>query len=153
MVSKPDGEQRELWLFHMPWAYGVALFLLQTLIHFLVSQSIFAARIETYDEDGILDPEHFVSSVGTSPVAMMCALIAFTILLIVLGNVGRQRIPSSAPVVGTCSAAISAACHPTHRYEGIEHDKLKWGVDRDRHCSLGRSADVTSFPIPGYLYT
>ncbi|CZT49611.1 uncharacterized protein RSE6_10486 [Rhynchosporium secalis] len=42
---------------------------------------------------------------------------------------GRRFPPGSPPVASTCSAAISAACHPVTISEERIHGKLRWAVD------------------------
>ncbi len=62
------------------------------------------------------------------------------------------------PLAGTCSLAISAACHPTDRVESgqsIGEKKLQWGVvstsdDEVGHCAF--SADGVGAVVKGKLY-
>ncbi|CAI4215516.1 unnamed protein product [Parascedosporium putredinis] len=132
MVSDPKVNQRGLWILGMPWPYGVTLCLLQALLHFLTSQAIFAVKVEAYGPDGEVDRGHSESIVATSPVAMMCALIALVVFLLLLAWIGSRPVPPPAPLVGTCSGAISASCHPTRRPFDMECEALKWG-------SIGRA--------------
>ncbi|KAH8589129.1 hypothetical protein B0O99DRAFT_692866 [Bisporella sp. PMI_857] len=162
MVSRPRGQQRGVWFFSLPWAPAVFLLLMQMLLHFLISQSVFPVRIEAYDENGVIDPAHLVSNIGYSPVAMFVSLLVCVFLLWLLMWVGKQRMPSSAPIVGTCSAAISAACHPTRRTDGMANDYLRWGEVQtfegtQRHCSMTAAIDFdvgwASVPMINVLYT
>jgi hypothetical protein len=54
---------------------------------------------------------------------------------------GTVKFKSGMPVVSTCSAAISAACHPSYHEEAGAHlMELQWGVtdemDGVGHCSF-----------------
>lgn len=146
MVSSPRGDQRGVWLLGLPWSAGVFLLLMQMLLHFLISQSVFPVRIQTYNEKGEIDPAHLVSNIGYSPVAMFVSVIVCVFLLWLLMWVGKGHMPSNIPIVGTCSAAISAACHPTTRIDGMAIVYLRWGEVQNhegsqRHCSMTMATD------------
>ena len=116
------------------------------LLHFLISQSVFPVRIQAYNEKGEIDHAHLVSNVGLSPVAMFVSMIVCVYLLWLLMWVGKGHMPSSIPIVGTCSAAISAACHPTTITDGMATGYLRWGEVQNRegsqrHCSMTRATD------------
>lgn len=71
--------------------------------------------------------------------------------------VGFRQIDSAIPLVGNCSAAISAACHPLAEDEGVWRKKLMWGVVDERdgseavgHCSF--SGLEVERPVEGRLY-
>jgi hypothetical protein len=161
MVSAPRGEQRGIWFLGHPWKGATILLLFQILVHFLLSQSIFAVRIEAYDQNGDPDPTHLVSNIGYSPVAMLVSMLVCVFLVVVLFNSGRMHMPSSSPIVGTCTAAISAACHPTREMHGMANEYLRWGEVRtyegeQRHCSMTAALDfdqgLASPPEDGVLY-
>ena len=127
MVSSPRGKQRGLWLLGVPFWLGVLLFLLEALTHFLVSRSIFPVRVQGFDHEGNVDPQSVVSTITTSPVAMLCLFFVTLLLLYLVTKTGRTVLPSAVPVAATCSAAISAACHPVVRREGMEYSVLSGG--------------------------
>lgn len=153
MVSSPRGAQRGLWFFGMPFWSGIVLFALQTLTHFLVSRSIFPVRVQGFDYEGNMDPESLVSTITTSPVAMLCFFFITIFLLLVVIRAGWTVLPSAVPVAATCSAAISAACHPVVRREGMEYGVLKWGVVVEGRCSLASSEDILGWPEVGRVYS
>lgn len=69
--------------------------------------------------------------------------------------IGFQKYDSGIPIVGNCSAAISAACHRPHDDTSAFLLPLQWGVVGDTvggvgHCCL-TSFDVTP-PEPGRFY-
>jgi len=126
------------------------------LLHWLMSQSIFLALIDIYDEFGILDKSTSISTAGYSCIAIFFAIVVGTVA--VAGGVlnGFRRYDAAMPLVGSCSAAISASCHRAPDDTSAALLPLKWGcidADADReigHCTLS-SIEVTP-PVTGYLY-
>jgi hypothetical protein len=61
----------------------------------------------------------------------MVAVICVELLLVTIGVfVGDQKLKDTGqPIVGTCSAAISAACHPPEQVkrEGLSETKIEMG--------------------------
>lgn len=156
-VSWPKGKQRSTYRLQLPYKYGIPLLLLSGLLHWLVSQSIFLARITTLDRDGAVDPSQSVSTCGYSPIDIITVIIVGSIVVLLgLAN-GLRRYPAGMSLVGSCGAAISAA---RHRPEGDANASLKpvmWGVvsnestvDGVGHCSF-TSFDVDE-PRKGRLY-
>ncbi|KAF4628620.1 hypothetical protein G7Y89_g9538 [Cudoniella acicularis] len=137
MVSTPSGKQRGTWLLGAPLAWGIPLLALQTLLHWFLSQSIFMVQTAVYDKDGkplVYDTNDFndyshVSNCGYSPIAIIFSVVATAILLLSAVIFMFRRFPAgSPPVVSTCSAAISASCHPMVRDEEMRYKELRWGV-------------------------
>jgi hypothetical protein len=170
MTSKPVGKQRGTWLLGAPLEWGLALYALQTLLHWLVSQSIFVVQIIVYNKDGsprAYDPQttndfSHISNCGYSPIAIIFSVIAAGFLMLSAILLLWRRFPEgSPPVVSTCSAAISAACHPLTRTDDMRYEYLRWGsnggfLDGVGHCSLtpARAFDCGQAfePQEGYLY-
>ena len=146
MVGTPAGHQRGTWLLGAPLAYGIGLLALQTLLHWFVSQSIFVVQVVVYNKLGRPDPAiPILSNCGYSPIAIIFSVVASGLLCVTAIVAHWRRFPrGSPPVVSTCSAAISAACHlPMQmRNEAVPYQELRWGVtghghDGVGHCSLG----------------
>ena len=159
-VTNPKGLQRSTYFLQLPYTYSVPLLTASGLMHWLVSQSIFLARVTAYDEAGVEDPEKSISTCGYSNIAIIFDII-FGCLLIFIGLAhGLRRYKPGIPLVGSCSAAISAACHPPETDVGVAEKTLQWGaltgkqIEMDDgfigHCCL------TSFevqpPEEGKLY-
>jgi hypothetical protein len=177
MVGSPVGRQRGTWLLGLPGVYGWASLGLQALMHWLVSQSIFAVSIDIYSWDGKLDPAIKVSNCGYSPLAMVAAAVAGLVLLVSAYAMGMRKFkPGAPPVAGTCSSAISAACHlpvGVGSGEKMVFEAAKWGavvsgastVNQTRHtmwnqgvshCSIAPKGiwdtGMMGEPRPGGLY-
>ncbi|XMA09577.1 hypothetical protein WAI453_002368 [Rhynchosporium graminicola] len=95
----------------------------------------------TFNKDGTPVPKNasdeesdgryaHLSNCGYSPIAIIFLIIAAVALLIfAISCCFRRFPPGSPPVASTCSAAISAACHPVTISEERIHSKLRSGAD------------------------
>lgn len=124
-------------------------------LHWFVSQSLFLANVLTVRRDG--DIEATVSTAGYSPIAMICTICLGGCMLIFVFSIGRfWRYSSDIPLVSSCSAAISAACHPPHDQKNAHLFPVQWGAvpgmkrEEVEHCSF--SADDVDKPVEGALY-
>lgn len=159
-VTSPSGDQRSTYRLQLPYKYGIPLIVMSGLLHWLVSQSIFLARVSVYDDTGEENTSGSISTCGYS-----CIAIIFTILLgsvvVMLGIAnGFRKYKPGMPLAGSCSAAISAACHPPEAdtfsstnavmWGVVDHETTKDGVDTVGHCSL-TSLDVKA-PSRGEMY-
>lgn len=68
-VSEPMGIQRSSYFISLPLRYGIPLYATSGLMHWLVSQSLFLARITAVDPEGQDDSKHSFSTCGYSPIA------------------------------------------------------------------------------------
>ena len=150
-VSSPTGMQRSTYFLQLPYIYSIPLLVASGLFHWLVSQSIFLARVTVYDESGLEDTAQSISTCGYSNIAIIFDLIfGFSLIFIGLGN-GFRRYDSSMPLVGSCSAAISAACHPPEGDMKASQKEVKWGAlsheeNEDEEGPFGHCC-VTSFDV------
>jgi hypothetical protein len=78
--------------------------------------------------------------------------LSFVIVLVMLGP---RRYSASMVLASTCSATISAACHPPPRDDQAYLFPVQWGVVANEngigHCSLTTARDVSA-PVAGDLY-
>ena len=156
-VSKPGNGQRSTYWLQLPWKYSLPLLSVSILLHWLVSRSLFIVRIIVFGWNGNEQPDRSISACGYSVLAILIVIIVLAFSLGVLGVAGMQKLTSGIPVAGTCSLAISAACH--YNEEGdpdVVHKPLVWGVvtpadeNSPGHCSM--SGDQVSEPILGLMY-
>lgn len=145
-VTKAEGEfQRSTYRLQLPYKYGIPLVILSGLLHWLVSQSIFLARVAVYDHDGVEDDSYSISTCGYSNIALITVILLGSIVVI-LGVVnGFRQYPAGMPLVGSCSAAISAACHPPKADFDAAVLPVMWGAvpttEETGHCCM------TSFEV------
>lgn len=151
-VTHPTGGQQSTYFLSVPYKYSVPLMAVSGLMHWLVSQSLFLARVVEYRGDTLTNKS--ITAIGFSPIAIYCVVTGGFITLFAALVLGFQRYQGTMPLVGSCSAVISAACHPDPQTYPSAHLPLQWGVistDGDiGHCSF--SSGPVSPPVPGGWY-
>lgn len=174
-VSEPRGIQRSSFFISLPLRYGIPLYASSGLMHWLISQSLFLARIAAIKPDGTTDAKNSFSTCGASPIAVVISksyhlylhrllgsqlrfvaiLVGLTILLSVVA-LGCQKYDGTMRMVATNSMAISAACHV------LEKDRtdgymlpVTWGVIEEKdgkgNCAVTTAAKIKK-PREGVLY-
>ncbi|VUC38177.1 unnamed protein product [Clonostachys rosea] len=133
-VSYPKSTQRSSFFLQLPYQYGVPMLILSVLMHWLISQSIFLSQINewyTYQfkDFKTTDASQWKSpniTAGYSPVAIAATCLIIAVIFSAAVVLGMRPLKGSIPVAGSCSLAISAACHTP---EGTsELLPLRWGV-------------------------
>ena len=117
-VTCPVGKQRSTYWLQLPYLYGIPLLVMSGILHWLVSQSIFLVRVAVEDnfsstttDIGHRLGEEIVSTCGYSPIAIITVIPLGVLLLLILIVNGFRKCKEGMPLAGSCSAAISAACH------------------------------------------
>ena len=127
-VTSPTGKQRSTYRLQIPYVYGVPLLATFGILHWLVSQSLFLARVTVYDSNGSVDVSKSTSTCGYSLIAMFFVLVASIIVIWFVVMTGCRTFRPGVPPMGSCSAAISAACHPPGNEKDASKLPIKWGV-------------------------
>lgn len=158
-VTSPIGQQRATYWLNVPFRYAIPMTILSGLFHWLTSQSIFLVQVTILDAYE-RQPYRKISTCGLSPVAIIMCTILGTIIAVGGFVMGRFRYAPGMPVVGSCSAAISAACHPLPEDTDASLMPVQWGAvtsgERSGggqpvgHCAF--SSLPVEIPIPGRLY-
>ena len=122
-------QQRSTYWLNIPYQYGIPVMFLFLAIHWFASQSLFYTVQIPYDPDGHRYAEEMKRFMVLSPVPLIfTASVAFFtgILLIILSF---RRLKSNIPLAGSCSASISAACHPSSEVckSSAAHGNIMWG--------------------------
>ena len=120
--------------------------------------------VMTDDTPRQVDQQQSVASLGYSPVAIILTTLVGSLIVLFGSTLALRRYPAGMPLAGSCSAVISAACHPPKDDTEAALAPVQWGVVRSDveneelpvqhkdvgHCSF-TSFDVTE-PIPGIRY-
>ncbi|KAJ5647461.1 hypothetical protein N7490_003833 [Penicillium lividum] len=130
-VSRPvkGSKQKSTYWLSIPYQYSVPMIFLHMLLHWLVSQSLFYVLVIPYGIGGSSDVGFEVSSLGYSAMPIFLAILVASFLVFLMILLGFKRLKSNMPLAGSCSAAISAACHLPNG-ENIETAALgpvRWG--------------------------
>lgn len=162
-VTVPVGEQQSKYYLTIPYTYAILVIILSGTLHWLMSESLFLVRITAVDRNQVYDDS--VSSMGYSPLAIAISCLVCFLMLAFVNIKAFQKYKPGIPLVGSCSAAISAACHPLGEEKDVSSKPVQWGVvkgagesvgawknkDKDfGHCSF--SSLPTAPPIPGRYY-
>ena len=156
-VSSPHGSQRSTYWLQLPWLYSLPLSIAAAILHWLASQSIFLVKIDVYDPRQKLDLSNSFSSCGYSAYALAITITVGSVMVLALIANGFRRLDSTMPFAGSCSLAISAACHrpPEDGEAGLF--PVQWGAlsheteeEGPGHCCF-TSFDVET-PIEGQRY-
>ena len=159
-VTSPIGNQRSTYWLQLPYRYSIPLLLASAALHWLVSQSIFLARVIQFDDLGSEDIGALVSTCGYSNIAIISFIFLGSLLVLIVLIIGFHRFQSKMPLAISCSAAISAACHPPEMDTDAAVKPVKWGVVDDlkkekeacgvQHCTF--TSFEVSEPVEGQLY-
>jgi hypothetical protein len=128
-TSTPRGQQRGTYFLQIPFRYGLPLMLSMTLLHWLVSQSIFLAEVDVYDPDGNLSVDSSMNATGYSLVSLVFVVIVGAVMVGALAFLAFfRRYDGGVPLVRSCSRAISAACHPAAGDDRAAFSFVQYGV-------------------------
>jgi hypothetical protein len=159
-VTSPIGQQRSTYWLNVPFRYAIPMTVMSGLFHWLASQSIFLIQV-TVMNAYTREPYRKVTTAGFSPLAIILCTVLGTIIAVGGFAIGRFRYAPGMPVAGSCSAAISAACHPLPEDTEASVLPVQWGavvqarkgVDGKSsvgHCTF--SSLPVQQPIRGRLY-
>lgn len=153
-VTSPTGIQRSSYWLQLPYTYGIPLLVMSGLLHWLVSQSIFLARVTVLDQQGREVLSEAISTCGYSCIAIITVIIVGSIMVLFGILTGSRKYKEGMPLIGSCSAAISAACHPLSNDSDASLHPIMWGVVENKdpvgHCCFS-SLDVSP-PVNGKVY-
>ena len=138
-VSRPVGAQRSTYYLQLPYTYAVPLILASGLMHWFISQSFYLLSV---DFSGSSHSEiRSFDTCGYSAIAIIFGLGLAGLMLIVIFVNGFRRLTFEIPRVGSCSTAISAACHPAAEGQDAAMP-LQWGVVLAAHDRQMMESDV-----------
>ena len=165
--NRPAGAQRCTYFLSLPYRYMLPFMGISTILHWLVSQSLFLVVLRTYCDSLTwcpLSAQYGADSGGAafgmcwSPLGVVLTLVVGTGMAGYVLMLGLRRYKPGLPLAAGNSAVISAACHPTEhgsysegyvgaemsvegeRLLGEEKMPLQWGV-------TGRLEDLKSEEI------
>lgn len=135
-VSRPRGSQHGTHFLSLPLKLAIPLITTMTILHWLVSRSIFLVYITGFDYAmGGARPVPLgaiMLALGWSPLALIISLIVGGLLILVLWISGLAfRYGTGIPLTRGCSVAISAACHPPEWDSDAAEKPIRYGVVSD----------------------
>ena len=152
-VTDPKGTQRSTYRLQLPYRYGVPLLTASATLHWLVSQSLFLVNMIGYRTKG-QELMLTISTIGYSCIAII-TVIFLGAMMILIEVLNGFRVHRGMPLAGSCSAAISAACHRPEEDVDAATKPVMWGVVSSEngvgHCCF--TSFEVSQPVPGELYS
>ncbi|KAL1625239.1 hypothetical protein SLS54_003327 [Diplodia seriata] len=158
-VSRPQGSQRSTYFLQIPYRIAMPLMLFSSLLHWIISQSIFLVKIDGKDVRGGYDKYTSAITCGYSPLGMMITLLVGVLFMLSIAAMGIRKLKPGIPLAGSCSAAISAACHGPDGTS--ERQPLMWGAipgeefETEDHPVVGHCAlsnGPVEIPVSGNMY-
>jgi hypothetical protein len=161
---QPAGSQRSTYFLSLPYRFGIPLVLLSGSLHWLVSQSIFVVAFDLYNDIGetitdVMEIKVMSRTIGYSPSAMLAVVVLGVVMVAAVVGFGFIPYERGIPLAGSCSLAISTACHPEQGvWVGdcvLSEQKVQWGLDNTSldgigHCAFS-SAEVSPL-VKGRMY-
>lgn len=155
-VSWPKGDQRSTYWLSLPYRYSAPLITVSIVMHWLLSQSIFFVKINALDVHGREleattlsrnSSRYSLTACSYSLLAMFVTFIVGVTAVLALVGFSLRRLRSNMPLASSCSAAISAACHPPLDDTDASLKPVMWGeVPRDLEDGQdGRPSDTDEF--------
>ncbi|KAL3441795.1 hypothetical protein BJX65DRAFT_299460 [Aspergillus insuetus] len=129
-TSWPRGQQHSTYYLSIPWRYGLPLLIISTTLHWLLSLTFFLVLSQRRDpgQNVISSPD--VGQVGFSLFGLFLTLVIGVSAFLVLAALAMRPLRGGMPIAGSCSLAISAACHPLEDDSQASGEKVIWGVVR-----------------------
>ncbi|KAG9229348.1 hypothetical protein BJ875DRAFT_500010 [Amylocarpus encephaloides] len=121
-------KQRSTHLLTLPIKYWIVNTPLWSGLHYLASQTVFFARVDILDH-WLETTEWSISQVGYSILGLILFFSISLVILCYAFGVSIQKMPNRMPLAATCSAALSAACHPRDAGENHHEKEVHWGVE------------------------
>ena len=145
-VSDPKGQQKSTHMLNLPWRYALPMITISGVLHWLMSQTLFLANIGVIPRDGSIPNHDEITTIAFSPQGMIWLILVALFMLLAVVVTGLRRFKGGMPIVGSNSAAISAACHvenlsDVRRREMVLH-KIAWG-----EIPSSTDADDTKRPV------
>jgi hypothetical protein len=172
-VTSPIGpHQRGTYWLQLPWKFSLPLLIASSVMHWLVSQSIFLVNLkinlptnqpltettlQNHPEFSTASTDGTITACGYSNFAILCTIGVGILMVATLTVTSALKLQPGIPLAGNCSWAISAACHPPAGDREVALKPVQWGAvshgsegDGPGHCCF-TSLEVER-PELGRLY-
>jgi hypothetical protein len=143
-VTSPTGpHQRGTYWLQLPWKFSLPLLISSSVMHWLVSQSIFLvnlkinlptnqplneATIGKHPEFSVASTDGTITACGYSNFAIICTIGVGILMVAALIVTSAFKLQPGIPLAGNCSWAISAACHPPAGDRDAALKPVQWGA-------------------------
>jgi hypothetical protein len=108
-VTNQSGEQRSTYFLKLPYRWATPLTIMSGFLYWLLSQSLFLARVEIRDVNGNLVPSELKCTCGHSALSILVFSLTWICLLLIVLALLLRRMDQNLSLTKTCSLIISAA--------------------------------------------
>lgn len=165
-VSSPVGMQRSSYTLSLPMKYSIPLMVAMMSMHWLISESLFLARIQAFGPGPevyrIPDQDKFEVGYSILGIILSIALGSTMVVALLVNSAVRkyENAPAGYPAMATDSAAICASCRPPKEDKQAHLFEVRLGVvksgKRDGGPGLGQITFSTHIgleePQTGAMY-
>ncbi|KAG9602853.1 hypothetical protein KCU77_g526, partial [Aureobasidium melanogenum] len=134
-VSHPEMAQRSTYFLQLPYKWAIPLTIAGGSLHWLVSQSIFLVQIDVLSATGERDTDMAFVASGFSSSSYFVLILVFGAIFLAAYVVAMLPLRENIPFGASCSAIISAACHPPDNDTEAHLKEVQWGVVDTTHPS------------------
>ncbi|EPS44867.1 hypothetical protein H072_1138 [Dactylellina haptotyla CBS 200.50] len=142
-LTEPKGKQKGTYFLSLPFRYAIPLQVIFTLLPWLFPQGLFYKRISFYDWFGRTNTSPSVSGIFARAGPIQIFFILFLAMILFLFFLAWTKYPGGAPIVGTSTAAISAACWGPEGSAIAESDTICYRVLKKAVASGGDDEEDT----------
>lgn len=133
ITSTSKATDRSQYILSLPLRISLPLLVMMTILHWLISQSIFLALVGIKDysvgSNLPVDLGYPILGLAWSPFAIVLSLIVGGLLILgIFAYALMVKLGKGAPAIRTCSVAISAACHPPSWDVDVAQLPISYGV-------------------------
>lgn len=130
-AKEEDGKQQSTYFLTIPFKYYLINASIQSVLHFLVSQAFFFARVNVLDHWEEIS-KYSISQCGYSVLGLISLVVVAFFTHGIHLWISRQKFDNRMPLAATCSGALSAACHPQNVHERHHMKEVHWGIEEVR---------------------
>ena len=136
-VTRPQGQQHSSFWLSVPYRYGIPLLVLSASVHWAASQTMFLTEVSLASSSGEVVSQN-INGVGWSPLGLLITFLIGALMTVALIILGHFKLPRGMPVLGSCSLAISTACHGHDGRKDEAEQPLMYGVVEVTSHKTGR---------------
>ncbi|KEQ69019.1 hypothetical protein M436DRAFT_57197 [Aureobasidium namibiae CBS 147.97] len=155
-VSHPEKAQRSTYFLQLPYRWAIPLTIGSGSLHWLISQTLFMVQIDVQSGTGVRDTGKAFVACGFSSFSCLVLISVVGSIIMAAYIVATLPLQENIPFGASCSAIISAACHPPDTDYEAHLKEVMWGVTDTAHSSGLQHCSFTSQhvspPVVGNRY-
>jgi len=127
-VSHPERAQRSTYFLQLPYRWAIPLTVGSGFLHWLTSQTIYLVQFDVESATGQRNTDAAFVASGFSTLSLFVLILALDLAILSVYIVAMLPLQENIPLGASCSAIISAACHPPDTDTEAHLKEVRWGV-------------------------